>query len=189
MLKIIMRVFILILFFIYTSFSYADFIKIDNNGNKLDISSKKWHCVLDRKTNLMWEVKTTDHTLHNQHNTYTWFDGKTGTKNGGNSKNCNWGKFCNTSKYVSLINSQKLCSFSNWRLPSVVELTTIIKYTDFDPTIDTVFFPNAIPSLYWSSEENIDDKEAAWDVPFFYGGEGGSGKEFNSYIRLVRNAD
>jgi len=139
--------------------------------------------VIDNTTQLMWEVKTKQ-GLQSSFNTYTWFDGKQGVENGVNSHQCHWKKNCNTKQYLKKINEKKICGFDDWRLPTFKELNTLKRYPDDEPTINHKFFPNTQASLYWTSTLS---EEGILDVPFFYGGISGSGKEFNSYIRVVRS--
>jgi hypothetical protein len=169
-----MRSFYLVLFCLLAGNLEAKF-KTVNNGFSA--------CVLDKKNQLLWEVKTQRSGLHNGRNRYTWFDGETGVKNGENSHSCNWGANCNTQAYLKILNNIKFCNRNNWRLPSEQELESLLKYSDNNPLIDTDFFPNTQSKSYWSAD--IINQEVAIDVPFFYGGGRGSDKSFNAYIRAV----
>lgn len=40
---------------------------------------------------------------------------------------------------------------SDWRLPSINELATIIDYASYNPTVDQSIFPDNTPYAYWSS--------------------------------------
>jgi len=40
---------------------------------------------------------------------------------------------------------------SDWRLPNIKELISIVDYKNFDPSIDTAFFPNTKSREYWTS--------------------------------------
>ena len=119
---------------------YANLLKISQFGNVLPASSTQWACVLDDKAGLMWEVKTTDKTLHNASNTYTWYDKISGVRNGEYSHNCTFYDFCNTWLFTELVNEFKLCGYQDWRLPTHKELKTLIQYTDIEPLIDIQFF-------------------------------------------------
>ncbi len=65
---------LLILFIIIGLNANAGFVKISERGKLLNNNAKKWSCVLDNRTNLIWEVKSTEEGLQNYENTYTWFD-------------------------------------------------------------------------------------------------------------------
>ncbi len=166
--------------------AYAQYIKVSSQGKVLTDNANNWSCIIDSKTNLMWEVKTTDSTINNANNSFTWFDGKLGFINNEYSRNCNFNTNCNTELYVYANNIRNLCSYDNWRLPTYKELLTIKEYPDDNPTINTDYFPNTKSKSYWSSDIDKEDNNAVLDVPFFYGGTTGSGMSFDNYIRLVR---
>ena len=64
--------------------SGRDVTKISAKGSVLKASATRWNCVKDNTTNLVWEVKTTNGDLHDQHNTYTWYESDN-KKNGGSA--------------------------------------------------------------------------------------------------------
>ena len=172
----------------YSVYSH-DYIKFSSDGSEKKTNSKKWSCVLDKKTNLLWEVKKIDNKIQNPLDTYTWFDGKTGVANGKHSNKCYLSSYCNTNNYINIINSKKLCGYSSWRLPTVKEIISIRSYSKNQIAIDKFFFPNTQAGLYWTSNESTKNPNVIWDIPFFYGGSSGSDKKFNSYIRLVTDAN
>jgi hypothetical protein len=59
---------------------------------------------------------------------------------------------------------------TGWRLPSIIELTTIIDYDFFTPSIDASYFPNTQLATYWSSTMYAGSLSFAWGV-LFNGGE------------------
>ena len=122
----------------------AQFIKISNQGKILDNNTKSWSCVLDSNSKLIWEIKSIQKGLQNAQNTYTWFDKNSGVENGKYSHNCHWGENCNSQKYISALNEVALCSLSQWRLPTLDELQSLIVYGDSEPLINIELFP--IPS-------------------------------------------
>tara|TARA_B100001079_G_C16290167_1_gene460595 strand:+ start:355 stop:906 length:552 start_codon:yes stop_codon:yes gene_type:complete len=164
----------------------AELFKASDRGNILSKDANEFSCVLDSKTKLVWEVKSSKKGLQDKQNTYTWFDGDSGVENGKYSHNCNWGENCNTAAFVNAINNENVCKINSWRLPSEAELRTLIVYGDEDLLINTNFFPNTKLKSYWSSDQM--DENIAIDVPFFYGGVKSSDKSFDAHIRLVSDA-
>ena len=79
--------------------------------------------------------------------------------------------------------------YSDWRLPTIKELSTIvdssIPYPG--PTINTDYFPNTVSSDYWSSTTYASNPSYAWFV-YFYGGGMDSRSKSSSYcyVRAVR---
>ena len=173
-----------------SAFVSAEMRKMASDGELLSYDSTRWACVLDQETSLVWEVKTEDKGLQYALNTYTWFDGITGREDGTFSKNCYWGKSCNTKSYVDDINKRKVCGYSDWRLPSRSELNSIVDYYgESDTLIDSNFFPNTQTNSYWTSTVVKGSSKLAYEIPFFYGGSMARDKTIDTFIRLVRSAD
>jgi len=167
----------------------ADLLKISKKGMTLELDKTKWACVLDEDSKLYWEVKSAKEGLQYAHNTYTWFDGESGDEDGEYSRHCYWAQGCNTLAYVEAINEESLCSFTDWRLPSVNELKTLVDYYgDADALIDVAFFPNTQANTYWTSTTVENNEFVAYEVPFSYGGSVARDKYFDTYIRLVRSS-
>ena len=66
-----------------------------------------------------------------------------------------------------------LAGFSNWRLPDIKELESIVTITSFDetfylPSIDTTYFPGTLNEDYWSST-TLSSPSYAWIVDFALG--------------------
>ena len=75
---------------------------------------------------------------------------------------------------------------SDWRLPNLNELTSIVDDTKSYPAIDTTVFNNTISNYYWSSTTIAGSTNYAWRVYFNYGPQYGNYKTDNSYVRCVR---
>ncbi len=168
-----------------------DFTKLDNSGNELAATATGHSCVRDNVTGLVWEVKTDNGGLHDKDNTYTWYNPDNGT-NGGNAGTPNGGTCptatgdCDTSGFVTAVNSAELCGQSDWRLPTRKELRTITNLSTGNPAIDTAYFPNTKNSFYWSSSPNAGNNNYAWGVNFYYGYDYGYHKDTSYFVRLVR---
>ena len=76
--------------------------------------------------------------------------------------------------------------YTNWRLPNIKELLSIVDYGKVSPAIDTDFFPGTVSDLYWSSTAYLDCPYYAWVVYFGGGNANGDAKDGDIYVRCVR---
>ncbi|MEK7846656.1 MAG: DUF1566 domain-containing protein, partial [Nitrospinota bacterium] len=79
-----------------------------------------------------------------------------------------------------------LGSYTDWRLPNIKELKSIVDNTKYNPSIDTTYFPNTNSSIYWSSTTVADLTSYAWGVDFYDGYVYYDFKSYNGYVRCVR---
>ena len=77
-------------------------------------------------------------------------------------------------------------NFTDWRLPNVRELMSIVNYQNFSPAINSTYFPGTVSSGYWSSSTYASDTSYAWFVIFNDGGVYVNSKSVNHYVRCVR---
>lgn len=97
--------------------------------------------------------------------------------------------YANIPAYVTYVNSIALCGYTNWRLPTVQELQSIVHFGVFDPSIDTEWFPNARPAYYWSSTASVvSSSPQNWTIRFNNGTSTRQSRTSNFHVRLVRNA-
>ena len=163
-----------------------DFIKVSSSGRTLSASDNFWDCVFDNRTGLLWEVKKAAGSTDAQasDSTFTWYfsdDRLTGARPGVESGGvCNLSTNCNTEAYVLAMNELELCGRTDWRVPTIVELKSIVDHGSDQPMIDEDYFPNTDTGSYWSSStasnaeltrEDIVDTNAdfAWSVEFYDG--------------------
>ena len=167
------------------------YIKHDTNGNLLDDHSEKWTCVQDTKNGLMWEVKSEDDAMRKSNNLYSWFDPETtaikGKQDGGR---CKGGIDCDTSSYVRAMNERNYCGHNDWQLPTREEIQTIVNLENSTNgvAINKQYFPQTMPSWYWTASENKNKENYAWYVMFRNGIALNDLKERPKHIRLVRIA-
>ncbi len=90
-----------------------------------------WAMVRDNITGLIWEVKTDDGSIHDKDNTYNRSDAQ--------------------DVFIAGLNSGQFGGHSDWRLPTVKELVSIVNRGSFNPAINTAYFPNTQPQYHWSS--------------------------------------
>ena len=81
--------------------------------------------------------------------------------------------------------------FTGWRLPSFLELTTIVHYGTSNPAIDKVLFPKTVTQAYWTSTAetiyaNGKYLDAARTINFAYGEAQPLDKTGAAFIRCVR---
>lgn len=174
-----------------------DFNKIANNGSvlldtaTLGANPTDWACTRDNVTGLIWEVKTASADLRNQSHTYTWYQSNAtalgaslGVVSGGA---CFTAGQCDTEKYVASVNAARLCGAADWRLPTYVELQSIVDYGSFNPAIDVNYFPNSPGvSYWWSSNMNITTTGATWAVGVYEGAAYSMTHSSAYSVRLVR---
>lgn len=75
---------------------------------------------------------------------------------------------CTSANYVAVINKAGRCGFSDWRVPSIQELTTIVRYEMGTSHLDQVYFTDAQPDRpalrYMSSKPSVDNEASYWCV-------------------------
>jgi hypothetical protein len=176
-----------------------DFTKLNVAGNPLadqnqswsdqgsEAEGTKWACVRDNHTGLVWEVKTTDRGIHDKGNTYRW-GGKTALVTQ-QARDNNWGTFYDDwDTLVDGSNNEALCGFSDWRVPTLMELDSIVDAGRITPSIDSNYFPNTQSRRYWSSSPDADWRGYAWYVYFDNGYGSNYYRSTSSFVRLVAGA-
>ena len=88
---------------------------------------------------------------------------------------------------IDYCESLNLGGYSDWRLPNLNELQSIVDRSKINPAIVNGF-DNTSSNDYWSSTTYDRDKHGAWIVSFYYGVVNGSRKGGTSnYVRCVRD--
>ena len=82
-------------------------------------------------------------------------------------------------------NGLTLGGYSNWRLPNIKELRSIIDDSRVGPTFDPIFAGNTYFE-HWSSTSCADSPDFAWLMSLSSGGVGCYNKTSNYYVRCVR---
>lgn len=156
------------------------YTKLNAKGKTATDKPDAAHCVLDNQTGLVWELKTDDDGVHDKDKTYRW--GGRGAEQIGEKFFDDWNALIDGS------NSEKLCGFSDWRVPTIDELKTLVA-AGANPAIDTSFFPLTLPKPYWSVSAYKNYPEHGQTVHF----ETGASYYYNGYrgdslpLRLVRS--
>jgi PKD repeat protein len=123
------------------------YTKLDEYGNPLPGSAPSWTMVRCNRTGLIWEVKTTDGSVHDKDNQTSWQ--------------------LATDNFITNLNTNSFGGFSDWRIPTVNELSLIIQRGD---TGIHDYLPNLGTSEYWSANVNLSLPQKAWSVRLVEGG-------------------
>ena len=83
--------------------------------------------------------------------------------------------------------SHNFAGHSDWRLPNVKELQSLVENCRTGPSINDHVFRNQPSSNVWSGSPDAGRSNSAWSVGFYYGSASGNGYRSNDpYVRLVR---
>ena len=118
------------------------------------IPADGWIMTRDNVTGLIWEVKQSKDGVQNYadpndaDNVYTWADAG--------------------SIFIARLNAQGFGGRSDWRLPTILELSLLVHPDKVypQPIIDTSYFPNVINFYTWSGTPLALDSDQAWRVNF-----------------------
>jgi hypothetical protein len=134
--------------------------------------------ITDEATGLVWEKLSSDGSIHDQNQSYVWDDA--------------------FAVKVASLNAMAFGGHTDWRLPNVNELQSIVSYGVIDPSVLPAFNTSCISGCtaltcsctsgaYWSSTTYVGDHTFAWSVSFFDGLLSASGKILNALrVRAVR---
>ena len=135
--------------------------------------------VTDSATGLMWEKLSDDGTIHDRDNLYTWYEAF-------------------TEKIAALNGSGGFAGFTDWRMPTVTELQSIVNYGDTGPSAYSEFSTSCAASCtvttcsctqsfyYWSSTTYQLTPADAWLVNFNVGFVDVGSKAVDGHVRAVR---
>lgn len=144
------------------------YTKLDVSGNALPDSATEWVMIKDNVTELIWENKTNDGSINDGWNRYTWYDAQR--------------------VFIAQLNEQRFGGYSDWRLPTIFELCTIVHTDKDDPAINLAYFKNTLSSNYWSSTSRgaNTNSTSAWEVLFEHGHTYYLDKTISLLVRAVR---
>ncbi len=147
---------------------------VGNNAAKTGLT------VIDLNTGLEWEKKCSCGGLHDQNIRYPW--------SGNGSEETIW-------DWLDDVNAEGGSGYaghSDWRIPNLKELQSIVDYGVSNPAVHPAFNNAAdsftLPRLYWSSTTRSPLTSDAWFVDFSDGSVGGFDKSIGPrFIRAVRS--
>lgn len=146
-------------------------------GGTLSYTDNGDGTITDHNTKLVWEKKSFDGTIHDQNTIYLWLDA--------------------FAVHVAGLNGTAFAGHTDWRLPNVKELQSMLHYEKFGgPSVSLAFHTGCVPgcttcsctstSNYWSSSSIVGDPADAWFVDFSSGTVNRDGKNQANRVRAVR---
>ena len=139
------------------------FVKIGESGEHLPAFALEWVAVLDIAENLIWERKTEGGT-HSGHRRFT---------NYGNDQPDDSGQ------YVMQVNRERLAGNSDWRMPTLDELSALYAATDRGGW--------GLATLAWCWSSSASSDGSAWGVIFVDGARRDLAHIGKLAVRLVRS--
>jgi hypothetical protein len=82
--------------------------------------------------------------------------------------------------------NQPFATYSDWRLPNIKELVSLVARDRHEPAINSTLFPNTPSASFWSSTPYAYDAYGAWGLYFNNGNDDYDLRDGNYYVRLVR---
>ncbi len=98
-----------------------------------------------------------------------------------------WLSYAEAQEYVEALNRQKFADYTDWRLPTIPELLSLVEpeIRSNGLYIDPGFDPRQ--RWCWSADTVAGSSGSAWNVGFYNGGVDWDGFQHGSYVRCVRS--
>lgn len=141
------KLFVIILVFSMTLFGCGSGDENDNlsiESRPLSLTDNGDGTISDNNTSLMWQKTDSDQI-------YNWYEA-----------NGEIDDTYNPESAIDICGELELGGYTDWRLPEVEELISIVKYNTKNPAIDTSAFSNTHSSKYWTSTATF----VQWDTNY-----------------------
>ena len=79
-------------------------------------------------------------------------------------------------------------NYSDWRLPNIKELASLVALDRHEPAINNAIFPNTVSDVYWSASPTAEPGISIWQTGFGSGDNYLSRHHYIHYVRLVRSS-
>ncbi len=99
----------------------------------------------------------------------------------------------NQSEKLNYQRAQNYCQelilgeFKEWRLPTLMELLSIVDYSKYQPAILKEFQYVTDDALYWSSTPYVRSQDERWGVNFKDGSTSNASINYDRYVRCVHD--
>jgi hypothetical protein len=147
-------------------------------GTALSYTDNGDGTITDNNTKLVWEKLADDGSIHDRDIQYSWDNA--------------------VAVHVGGLNTASFAGYTDWRVPNVKELLSIVDYENVGPAVSTAFNTGCTPGCtvlscsctaafnYWSSTTYVITPGNAWFVNFHSGLPNAGGKPFSNHVRAVR---
>jgi len=133
--------------------------------------------VTDKKTGLMWMRCTRG---------FEWNEVTLSCENNiANEVTVNWAR----ALQIASEDSTTTGGYTDWRLPNVKELASIVERKCFGPAVNNDVFPGTVPGAYWTNTHVLSSDSAVRVVNFNRGGVTTSSASSLLYLRMVRDVN
>lgn len=105
----------------------------------------------------------------------------------GDEAGCNNGAVISWNNALNYTNNLDFAGFTDWRMPNINELFSLVKFNVFLPSINTLVFPHTATAHYWSSTTKAAVTTFSWVVIFADGVATIALQVSSFYLRCVRS--